>query len=97
MNEKVATWISRGILALIVVLFFALGVFGKCTGEEWLACKFTGSVFDILGTILFLAPLVVISGLVPAVRSYMDSKKGVPWNLVLFGAGVLGIILIWNL
>lgn len=96
--ETVITWLSRGLLLVIAALYLIMGVFQKCTGEEWLSCKITGSFFDWVGSITFLAGVVFLSGLIVPLNNYVNRLRiGPSINVIMFVIAVLSIVLVWNL
>lgn len=96
--ETIFTWASRGLLLVIAILYLTMGVFKKCTGEEWLSCKITGTFFDWVGSIVFLAGVVFLSGLIVPLNNYVNRLKiGVAVNIVLFVLSFVSIVLVWNL
>lgn len=104
MSEKNAWIVVRSILSLIAVVFLATIIWGDRTNcgidKATLACRWSGSILDIVGTVIFLASLVWFSGLADKISGkpvYDATQKGrAPvGGLLGFIGAVIGFVLIW--
>jgi hypothetical protein len=98
-DERIA-WIIARVLLLAISIVFIVGLFlpHDCgVDKEYLSCRFTGSLPDIIGVLLFLGCTVWVSGLVKGISGLSLPAKFNGWNIVLFGGWVVGAVLIWVL
>jgi len=99
-DEKIAWVIVRIILAIVGVSFLVYGLFvhQPCgIDAEFLSCRLTGTIFDIIGVTLFGGGMVVMSGVYKK-SEYLTNPIGSSlFNNILFVAMVAGVLLFWNL
>lgn len=99
MKESTVQKIVMAVTGIIIALFLIYGVFGKpdCDIDAiYLGCRLHPFTFgDLIGTILFLGCCLYIGGFLKLL-GFDPWGAGATWNYIMFGAGVLGIILIWN-
>lgn len=96
-DENIIYAIVRVIFLIIAIVFIAYVWFFKpeCgIDKEFLACNVTGSVGDILGSILFIGALVYGSGIIKGVRQLMAPPGSAKLNLLFLGLALLGIAFI---
>jgi hypothetical protein len=89
--------VTVGIAVLMTVMAFSNQ---PCDIDAvYLSCRVTGSFGDVLGFILFYGFVAVISGLANKVIRLLgyEYTMGAGVNAAAAAAGVLGVILIWNL
>jgi hypothetical protein len=93
--------VVKGIIAVIVVIFSIMAFSNQpCDIDAvYLSCRVTGSVGDVIGFILFYGFAAVIGGFLNPVLKLLglEYTKGSAVNIAAGVAGVLGVILIWNL
>lgn len=98
-DEKRTWWIVRSILALIFLAFLIAGFIVQPKDPEgtlWDRLH-PMSVINFIGVVLFLITMLALAGLPQKlVDKYGWAPPGsqAP-NYILFGVGILGIILIW--
>lgn len=100
-DEKVLGTIAVVFCALVVVLFFLFGLIikpegaGSATSTEFLWDAFHPfGVLDFLGTVLFLASVVFISGIWKKfLPNNPTTGQGIQYGF--WAAGALGIVLIF--
>lgn len=99
MNEKTLQKVVMAVVAVILVLFFTMGVFGNPSCDidaVFLGCRFHPfTAGDLIGTILFTAFALYIGGFLKLLK-FDPWGAGALWNYIAFAVGILGIILIWN-
>lgn len=110
-NKKLKSdWLpARIILAVILLVFLGFALFGKSSGnaidKPWLADRITGSLFDWIGVLLFIAGIAWIGGLADLISNaagkgdvYQYGRRGDEWRNVLIGAGLLvaGFFFFWT-
>jgi hypothetical protein len=89
--------VTVGIAVLMTVMAFSNQ---PCDIDAvYLSCRVTGSVGDVIGFILFYGFAAVIGGFLNPVLKLLglEYTKGSAVNIAAGVAGVLGVILIWNL
>lgn len=103
-QERTVWAITRGIIGLVMVVFLGFIIFGDRSGcgidKASIPCRWTGSILDIVGTIIFLASLVWLSGLADKITGKglyskyqgSEARKGGLYGVI--GAAV-GLLLIW--
>jgi hypothetical protein len=99
MNEKTVNNIVMAIVAVVVFAFTYAGFFGPqdCDIDRVnLSCRLHPfSVGDFIGCVMFYGVAAYLGGFLKLLG--LDPwVKGSTLNYVLFGVGILGIILIWN-
>jgi hypothetical protein len=98
MSEK-HVWLLVRCIILVIVGFFTAFAFSNqpCDIDAvYLSCRVNGSLGDIIGFGLFYATAAYLAGLGKLV-GFDPSVKGSGVNIAAFVAGLLGLILIWNL
>lgn len=98
MSEKTVWIIVRSIIALVVIVFSVMAFSNQpCDLDAvYLSCRVNGSLGDIIGFGLFYATAAYLAGLGKLI-GFDPSVKGSGVNIAAFVAGLLGLILIWNL
>lgn len=100
-DEKIVWGLLRALFLVIGVLFVLHGIFWdkSCNGidNEFLNCVLTGSIGDILGTILFSGGMIWMSNILKGFSRMGESITGSGANLVAFVAMIVGFILFWFL
>lgn len=98
-DERVAWLIVRAGLLLIALVFtIYLFVKPECgIDNEFLACRVTGTLGDIIGLAMFYAGLLWTSGIVKGISNLSNPPGSSKWNYVLFLVLVFGVIIFWNL
>lgn len=99
-DEKIAWVIVRIILAIVGVSFLVYGLFvhQPCgIDAEFLSCRLTGTIFDIIGVTLFGGGMVVMSGVYKKAEYLTNPIGSSLFNNILFVAMVAGVLLFWNL
>lgn len=105
-------WVARGILLLIAIAFFIGlgGDSGDKIDKHWLGDRYNGSLFDVVGVILFFLGIIWIMGIASWLYRviaesfggkgkdlYHYGSRGEAWKNVGIGAGLLliGFLFIW--
>lgn len=99
-DEKITWVVVRSIIALVAVLFVVYGVFvdQPCDIDAvFLSCRLSGSLFDIIGSGLFVGGLLAISGVFKGLDYMYNPINSSKWNLIAFAVMVIGVVLFWNL
>lgn len=97
-DEKLGWVISRIVIAMFGISFLVYGLFfhPECgIDSEFLACRLTGSIPDIIGVILIGGGLFVMSGLFREAE-YLTNPIGSNFFNNALGVGLLtGAVLVW--
>jgi hypothetical protein len=99
-DEANAWLVVRIILLIIALVFIGYGIIWKpeCDSDQtFLACRLTGSIFDIIGSILFLGGLVWVSGIIKGISNLYNPPGSGMWNYIWFVLMLAGIMLFWFL
>lgn len=102
-KDEKSTWmIVRAIVLLVVGLFTYYGFFNQqpCDIDAiYLSCRLNPfTVFDLVGCILFYGAAAVMAGVPKWFGIEIFNPTGsAMWNIITGVAGVLGVVLIWNL
>ncbi len=99
-DEQILWLVVRSLFLIIAILFAVYGLFIKqpCDVDAvFLSCRLTGSVADIIGSIMFFGGMVFMSGIVKGLRNMWNAANTSTWNIVAFVVTALGAILFWNL
>lgn len=101
-DEKGLWMAARVLILLIVGLFTYYGFFNQqpCDIDAiYLSCRLNPfTVFDFIGCVLFYGAAAVIAGVPKFFGIEIFNPTGsAMWNIITGVAGVLGIVLIWNL
>jgi hypothetical protein len=100
-DEKILTWIVRGILALIMFLFVLLGFIIKPQGSGSLIdvsnlwdAMHPASFINVVGVVCWLLCVLYVSGFwkkwIPEVVT-----MGAKWNYTALAIGILSVILMF--
>lgn len=95
-DENFVYLIMRFIIGLVAVAYVAYAVIFKqpCDiDRQYLSCRITGTLWDWIGSILFVGGCLSLSGVLNWVYK---PKTEVVWVLIAASL-VLGLILVWNL
>jgi hypothetical protein len=81
-----------------IFLLYAIVLKQPCDLDaQFLSCRLTGSVFDYIGSAMFLFGLVVLSGIIKGVRNLYSPPGSSKWNLLWFAFMIAGPVIFWNL
>lgn len=106
-QENTVWLIVRVIISIIAVIFVMAIITGDRSNcgidRETLACRWTGSAMDILGTVIFFAGLIWLSGLADVVSNklfkkdaYVAEGERTTYNGLIGVIGpAIGVLLIW--
>ena len=95
-DEKILYIVMRIIVGLVAAFYVAYAVFFKqpCDIDgQYLSCRVTGTLWDWIGSILFVGGCLSLSGVLNWVYK---PKTNVVWGIIVVSL-LLGIILVWNL
>lgn len=98
-DEAVAWAVVRSILLLVAFLFIGYLLWWKqpCDVDAvFLNCRITGTWGDYIGIPVFFFGLFVMSGIHKGFSNLMNPPNSSKWNIILFVAMVMSVVLFWN-